>query len=163
MKDFIMTKKVANPFGAGTIDQNNNLGEVRQKGFELEYFYAFDSGLTFDANYTRLLLEDKEDKENVTNAPKDKVSLSLSYELLKDLTTNVNMQYASKMHSSNLKNETFKDVGGSSIWNAKVAYDITKSLTVDLGASNIFDKNYDLDYGYPEAGRVVYSNLTYKF
>ena len=67
------------------------------------------------------------------------------------------------MHSSNLKNETFKDVGGSSIWNAKVAYDITKSLTVDLGASNIFDKNYDLDYGYPEAGRVVYSNLTYKF
>ena len=24
-------------------------------------------------------------------------------------------------------------------------------------------KNYDLDYGYPEAGRVVYSNLTYKF
>ena len=73
------------------------------------------------------------------------------------------MQYASKMHSSNLKNETFKDVGGASIWNAKVAYDITKSLTVDLGASNIFDKNYDLDYGYPEAGRVVYSNLTYKF
>ena len=71
------------------------------------------------------------------------------------------MQYSSGSHTR--ENDRKEDVGGAALWNAKLAYELVKGLTVDVGASNIFDKNYDLDYGYPEAGRVVYSNLTYKF
>ena len=130
-------------------------------GYELEYFYAFDSGLSFDANYTRLLAEDKENKRDITNAPKHNLNLSLSYELIKDLTGNVNMQYSSASHTR--ENDRKEDVGGAALWNAKLAYELVKGLTVDVGASNIFDKNYEQSYAYPEAGRVVYSNLTYKF
>jgi iron complex outermembrane recepter protein len=49
------------------------------------------------------------------------------------------------------------------IWGTKVIYDITKQLSYDVGVSNLFDKNYQLDYGFPEPGRVLYTNLTYKF
>lgn len=159
--DFIMTNKVANPSGSGTVDQNQNVGEVRQRGYEIEYFYNFESGLIFDANYTRLLLEDKEDKVDITNAPKDKIALSFSYEPIRKLVTNINMQYSSSRHTQD--DDRSKDVSGATIWNLKVAYNFTQALSMDIGANNIFDKNYEYDYGFPEAGRVFFANLTYKF
>ena len=158
VKDYIQSKVIDVP---NRISKEDNIGKVKHMGYELEYFYAFDSGLSFDANYTRLLAEDKENKRDITNAPKHNLNLSLCYKLIKDLTGNVNMQYSSGSHTR--ENDRKEDVGGAALWNAKLAYELVKGLTVDVGASNIFDKNYDLDYGYPEAGRVVYSNLTYKF
>ena len=41
-------------------------------------------------------------------------------------------------------------------------YDNIVPMTIEIFKLN-YDFFYDLDYGYPEAGRVVYSNLTYKF
>lgn len=158
VKDYIQSKVIDR---VNDINKEDNIGKVKHMGYELEYFYAFDNGLSFDANYTRLLAEDKEKKKNITDAPKHKIALSLSYELIKNLKSNINMQYSSSRHTD--EKDSSKDVSSATIWNAKIAYDITKKLTIDLGASNIFDKNYEYSYGYPEAGRVVYSNLTYKF
>ncbi|WP_148624814.1 TonB-dependent receptor plug domain-containing protein [Aliarcobacter cryaerophilus] len=143
------------------VAKNKNIGKVKHMGYELEYFYSFNETLDFDASYTRLLAEDKEKKVDITDAPKHKVVLGATYRPIKALTTNVNMQYASSRHTD--QNDRNKDVGGAAIWNAKVAYELVKGLTWDIGASNIFDKNYEYSYGYPEVGRVVYTNMTYKF
>ena len=161
VKDYIQTDRVANPFGGGMTNQNKNIGKVKHMGYELEYFYSLNENLNLDANYTRLLAEDKEKKVDITDAPKHKVVLGATYRPIKALTTNVNMQYASSRHTAS--NDRNKDVGGAAIWNAKVAYELVKGLTWDIGASNIFDKNYEYSYGYPEAGRILFSNLTYKF
>jgi len=32
-----------------------------------------------------------------------------------------------------------------------------------VGVKNLFDENYYVNYGYPEAGRIFYSNVKYKF
>ncbi|WP_418179509.1 TonB-dependent receptor plug domain-containing protein [Aliarcobacter lanthieri] len=161
VKDFITMDRVQNPNGNGLVDQNKNIGKVKHMGYELEYFYSFDETLDFDASYTRLLAEDKDNKVDITNVPKHKIALGVTYRPIKGLTTNVNMQYSSSRHTST--NDRSRDISGAAIWNAKIAYELVKGLTLDVGASNIFDKNYEYDYGYPEAGRVIYSNLTYKF
>ncbi|OCL84779.1 TonB-dependent receptor plug domain-containing protein [Arcobacter porcinus] len=165
VKDYIQEKKVSDPFKPtdpnATRNQNHNIGKVKHMGYELEYFYAFENNLDFDASYTRLLAEDKNKKNLITDAPKHKIALGTTYRPIKGLTTNVNMQFSSSRHTDSKSNA--KDVSSAAIWNAKVAYEIKKGLTFDLGASNIFDKNYEYSYGYPEAGRVVYSNITYKF
>ncbi|MCT7446551.1 TonB-dependent receptor plug domain-containing protein [Aliarcobacter skirrowii] len=171
VKDYIQERVVDNPdFDSSKpinkknpkeVNQNYNVGKVKHMGYELEYFYAFGNNLDFDASYTRLLAEDKDKKDLITDAPKHKIALSATYRPIKGLTTNVNMQFSSSRHTDSKSNA--KDVSSAAIWNAKIAYEIKKGLTFDLGASNIFDKNYEYSYGYPEAGRVVYSNITYKF
>jgi len=155
-KDFIQLVNI----GSG-LAQQQNVGEVKHMGYELEYFYAFDETLDFDANYTRLLAKDKKQEVDITNIPKHKITLALTYRPIKALSTNINMQYASSRHTA--ANDRTRDVSGASIWNAKIAYELVKGLTFDVGASNIFDKDYEYNYGYPEAGRVIFSNLIYRF
>ena len=49
VKDYIQSKVIDVP---NRISKEDNIGKVKHMGYELEYFYAFDSGLSFDANYT---------------------------------------------------------------------------------------------------------------
>jgi len=161
IKDFIQSSYIDVYFGTTQQQQLQNIGKVTQKGFELEYIHAFENGLVFDGSYTRLLLEDKDDLVEITNVPKDKIALAVSYKPLKNLTTNLNMQYASSKKTN--QTSPYEETGSMTVWNTKVIYDITKQLSYDVGVTNIFDKNYQLDYGFPEAGRIFFTNLTYKF
>ena len=54
-------------------------------------------------------------------------------------------------------------LSGFGVTNAKVIYDVTKQFSVEAGVSNLFDKNYYYQAGYPEEGRVYFSNLKYSF
>ena len=47
--------------------------------------------------------------------------------------------------------------------NAKVSYAIVPGLDGELTGSNVFDRNYQLYPGFPEAGRIVAVNLRYRF
>lgn len=161
IKDFIQSTYVNVYYGTTQQQQLQNIGKVTQKGFELEYFYTFANGLIVDASYTKLLLEDKDGLLEITNVPKDKLAMAISYKPLSNLTTNLNMQYASSKKTS--ATTPYQETGSMTVWNTKIMYDITKKATIDVGVANIFDKNYQLDYGFPEAGRVLFTNLTYKF
>ncbi|MDD2698432.1 MAG: TonB-dependent receptor [Arcobacteraceae bacterium] len=161
IKDFIQSAYVDVYYGTKQQLQLQNVGKVTQKGLELEYFHSFENKLTFDGSYTRLSLKDKDNLVEITNVPTDKLAMALSYKPLKNLTTNLDMQYASTKKTS--QTAPYNETGAMTVWNTKIIYDVTKSASVDVGVTNLFDKNYQLDYGFPEAGRVVFTNLTYKF
>ena len=161
VKDYIQSNYVDVYYGTTRQQQLQNIGNVSQKGFELEYIHDFENGLTVEGSYTRLLLEDKNNLVEITNVPNDKVAMAMNYKPIKNLTTNLNMQYASSKKTN--ATSPYEETGSMTVWGTKVIYDITKQLSYDVGVSNLFDKNYQLDYGFPEAGRVLYTNLTYKF
>jgi vitamin B12 transporter len=46
---------------------------------------------------------------------------------------------------------------------AKAAVAIRTGLDVEISAANLFDKNYELYPGFPEAGRVGMVQLRYRF
>lgn len=161
VKDYIQSNYVDVYYGTTRQQQLQNIGNVSQKGFELEYIHDFENGLTVEGSYTRLLLEDKDNLVEITNVPNDKVAMAMNYKPIKNLTTNLNMQYASSKKTN--ATSPYEETGSMTVWGTKVIYDITKQLSYDVGVSNLFDKNYQLDYGFPEAGRVLYTNLTYKF
>ncbi len=66
-------------------------------------------------------------------------------------------------------------VGSTDLWDGQVAYDATKSLTLRLGARNLFDRNppfsHQADYAQPNynpatndpRGRFVYATVTARF
>lgn len=159
IKDYIQANSVV--YNGSTVEQNQNIGEVTSKGLELEYFHTFENGLIFEGSYTKLSIENDDDSIKIINVPTDKIAVALSYKPIKDLTTNLNMQYASSKKTSDVT--PYNETGSMTVWNTKFIYDITKTASFDFGVNNIFDKNYQLDYGFPEAGRVFFGNLTYRF
>jgi len=42
-------------------------------------------------------------------------------------------------------------------------YEPVSGLSLEAGVSNLFDKNYYYQAGYPEEGRVYFGNIRYKF
>ena len=161
IKDYIQSAYVNIYFGTTKQQQLQNLGEVTQKGFELEYFHSFANGSTLNGSYTKLDLENNDDSKKITNVPQDKLALALNAKLVNKLTANIDMQYTSSKKTS--ATSPYKETGSATLWNTKLVYEVTKQLTYDIGATNIFDTNYQNDYGFPEAGRVLFTNLTYKF
>ncbi len=161
IKDFIQSTYVDVYFGTTQQQQLQNIGSVRQKGFEIEYLHAFENGLTLNANYTKLLLEDKDGLVEITNVPQDKLTMALSYKPLANLMTTIDMKYSSSQKTS--ATAPYRETGNMTLWNTKMIYDVSKQTSIDVGVHNIFDKNYQLDYGFPESGRVIFANVTYKF
>jgi outer membrane receptor protein involved in Fe transport len=47
--------------------------------------------------------------------------------------------------------------------NAKASYAVAPGLDAELTGSNLFDRNYRLYPGFPEAGRIVAVNLRYRY
>jgi iron complex outermembrane receptor protein len=39
---------------------------------------------------------------------------------------------------------------------------LTDEMDLHAGVLNVFDRNYELIEGYPEAGRIFFVNLTYR-
>lgn len=48
---------------------------------------------------------------------------------------------------------------GYFVMNGQASYRFAHYLTAEIGVNNIFDKNYTIQEGYPEAGRTFYASL----
>ncbi|WP_439328340.1 hypothetical protein [Lonepinella sp. BR2357] len=60
-------------------------------------------------------------------------------------------------------NKKYKTLSGFGTTDAKISYTFKQGLSLDVGVSNIFDKNYYLTDGYAEEGRVYFANVKYSF
>jgi iron complex outermembrane recepter protein len=151
--------------------QLQNIGKVTQKGLELSAIYIPIDSVTLEGSYTYLDLSNEIDaSQKITDVPKHKFIATVSYKPFEKLTWLNTYEYNSKRYASvgttgtapNVKN-VYDTTGSISLWNTKVIYDINKNISLDLGISNILDKNYYYSYGFPEAGRMYYGDIRYTF
>jgi iron complex outermembrane recepter protein len=146
--------------------QLQNIGEVSEKGFELEASFMLSDSLSFDGSYTRLDMQNESDSNvKITDVPKHKFFASTKYEFNKSLAWILSFEYDSERLTSYVlsNSNVYYSSGDASIWGTKVVYKPTKELALEVGVKNLFDENYYVNYGYPEAGRIFYSNVKYKF
>ena len=40
---------------------------------------------------------------------------------------------------------------------------LAKDFSAELGVNNVTDKNYEVGYGIPAAGRMWFANMNYRF
>jgi len=52
---------------------------------------------------------------------------------------------------------------GFNVWHIRTAYDFLNGVSVAAGVQNIFDTNYTISEGFPEAGRNFFVSLQYTF
>lgn len=69
------------------------------------------------------------------------------------------MEYGGSRYSTTYGIET----GAYAVSNLKFSVRLPQNVTVSAGVNNLFDRNYALTEGYPEAGRTFFVNMQVEF
>ncbi len=161
ISDYILQVVIPDPSNSKkTLNQNQNIGDVNQYGFEVGFSGQLLSTLRGGVNYTHLWYDNETNSNKLTDVPKDKFFGYLEYRPIQKLSILADVEYDSKRFSSS---DGLRVADGYTLVNGKVGYEVLSGLTAEVGVDNIFDEDYELDEGFPEEGRSFFANLRYKF
>ena len=161
IEDYIQFATIRDPDDpTATLQQNQNIGEVRIYGAEAYLTVRFTNSLRGGINYTYTDWDNRSNDQKLVDIPKHKIrayalwTLFDRLDLIADSTT-----YSGRYSSSNGVRET----GSFTLVNAKAAFALYDGLIVEAGINNLFDENYEIEEGFPEEGIVFFTNLTYRY
>lgn len=162
VSDFVLFKTVPNPSDPSkTLNQNQNIGDIRQYGYELAVSGRFFSMLNGGINYTYIQYENKSTSDKLTNIPNDKVFVYLQYMTpLEGLSLLSSVEYNADRYSSSTGSRVAESY---TLLDAKVIYDATRNIRVEAGVDNLTDEDYALDEGFPLEGRSYFLNVRYRY
>ncbi len=159
--DYIQSVKVPDPSAPGKMTlQNQNIGEVDLYGFESELSAYVLTSLQLGCNYTLTYADNKADASELTNIPQHKLTPYLKYTLFDRWSFLADAEFDSKRYSSS---DGVQVASGFTVANLKFGYDFGNGFLAETGIKNIFDKDYELQEGYPEDGRTMFANVRYSF
>ncbi|ODU50676.1 MAG: TonB-dependent receptor [Thiobacillus sp. SCN 63-374] len=139
--------------------QMQNIGEVRIKGIELGLKTPLGSRWEVGGNATFMDLENRSDPTvRLTGIPETKIILHARWRPADAVNLIAFAEYDGSRWASN----TVK-LDGFTTLNLKAAWRPTKNLSAEAGVNNVGDENYELDQGFPAAGRMWFANLNYTF
>ena len=143
------------------LNQYQNVGKEAFKGVELAVNVFATDNLTLGANYTYTHAKNKTQNTIVKNVPKHKFFAFVDWKILPNLSLYVSQEAEhGRYYLDGGKTVKLSGFGNS---NAKLIYEPFSGLSLEAGISNLFDKNYYYQAGYPEEGRVYFGNIRYKF
>lgn len=175
VSDYIQSAYIPLWYKSGSIytqqQQLQNVGKVSLKGFELSTVYAPLDSLVFNGSYTYLKMTNEADEsQKITDIPENKLILTAAYTPMEKFTWFNTFEYDSDRYASigttgsgAATKNIYDNTGSLSVWNTKGTYHVTKALSCDFGINNVLDRNNYYSYGFPEAGRLFFGNVRYKF
>jgi len=136
-------------------------------GFEVSVDWDIAPGLRVGGNYTYLQRE----YDYVTpgtkpeGTPDHEAFLYLAWEAMPNLTVTPSLALAADRYSivTSGKTRTYVETGAYALANMQAEYKFTDNASAAIGVTNIFDENYELAEGFPEAGRQFFANARVKF
>ena len=147
--------------GGKKLAQAINVDKAEYKGFELGATYFAGQNLELGGNYTYISAKYKSGADSrVYDIPKHKAFAYVDYKIVPKFSIYASQYMISSRYSNSYEVTKLAGFGAT---NVKFIYKPTESLSVEAGISNLFDKNYEYREGYPEEGRVFFTNLRYKF
>lgn len=161
VRDAIESIKLANG-----MEQNQNYGKETFQGGELAAAIFVTNNLKFGANYSYIRAKNKTDRSYIIrDLPKHKFFVYADWQFLPQWNLYVSQEAEHGRYSTDGvgRNSRLVKISGFGITNAKLTFNATKQLSIEAGVSNLFDKNYYYQAGYPEEGRLYFTNLKYQF
>ncbi|WP_368667991.1 TonB-dependent receptor plug domain-containing protein [Methylophilus sp. 14] len=138
--------------------QQQNVGEVRIRGIELSLNTPLGDQWQLGGNITNMDIKNLKDDTKITGVPETKITTNLTWTPVNAVSIIGFAEYNSSRWVSN----TAK-IDGFTIMNLKAAWQPVTNLTAEVGVNNLTDKNYYLDFGFPNPGRMWFTNLSYLF
>lgn len=153
-------------YSGSPVSQSQNVGNGQYFGFELSAETAVTSTLTVGGNYTYV----RRDIDNTTNraikpigTPINKLFAYATYKPLESLSITPSVEAASDRWTSNTAGTVYYGTGAYTLVNLQADWKITGNLEAALGVRNLFDADYQLTDGFPEAGRTFFLNARATF
>ncbi|MFV0336022.1 MAG: TonB-dependent receptor [Tropicimonas sp.] len=154
------------------VSQQQNVGKGIYRGVELAANWAVNDRLTVNANYTYLdtsLSDPSINGLRITDIPRHKVYLGLDWQATDTLTLSPSLEgYSSRwsnpaVGSGDAENPAYTKMHGFGLANFAARWEITPKIAADFGVRNIFDRDYEVVEGFPEAGRSFYLTSKIRF
>lgn len=149
------------PSAGGPLNQNS--GELKNSGVELEAAYAVSSSIKVNANYSWLNMETPVIAAPVHKAylggsyTKGAIHASTGFQYIKDLyTTPKTVQPTTVIANPDVK-ESFL------LWNARFSYQLTDMVQLWINADNLLNKEYQINDGYPMPGIAFMGGVNLSF
>ncbi|MBT31699.1 MAG: TonB-dependent receptor [Thalassobius sp.] len=140
------------------IYQLQNTGKALFYGYELNADYSIVKGLHAGANYSYIRRKNESNPEILfTNVPNHKLFGYVDYSFKELFNLLISTEYNSKRYSTSYGTSA----DPYTLFNTKASVKIAKYLSIESGVNNLFDKNYMLVEGFPEAGRNYFINLSF--
>lgn len=139
-----------NPNGAGMLNQNS--GDIRNSGFELQSAFRISDSWSVDANYSFLHME-----EPVIAAPESKLYAGLNFAAGRwGVSTGV--QYIAGLYTAVGADERQEDF---TLWNVRASFRASKWLSLWLRGDNLLAQKYEINAGYamPKATAMAGLNI----
>ncbi len=160
--DFILDvpTDVAAP-GGGVYFENQNVGHIEFSGIELGLNGQILSHLKGGANYTYLQYVNVDNNLLITNLPHNKVYAYLQYFMpVKGWSMVGSVEYDSQRYSD--ASYAPAVATAFALVNFKEIYEIYPGVQLEAGVNNLFDKNWELEEGFPLAGRTFFFQMLFK-
>ena len=146
--------------------QNQNIGTGRYYGYEVAAEWRIAPEYLVGANYTYLIRELNDPLRpalKATGTPLNQAFVYATWQATPELSFSPSVEMASGRYSTDRLENGFFKTGGYVLLNMQAQYAFNPQTTWAVGVRNLLDHNYALAYGFPEAGRVVYTNLRLTF
>jgi|GEM_PF-419830 len=148
-----------------TVKQFQNIGVAKFKGFEFSLKSGLIKNNDFELHYTWLHDEDRSAHRTSNHfeyIPKHNLYISDLYAINKylsvfsSLTLNSSKHYLGTLDDENMQ---WGAISGFCTVDMKVIGKITKYFTLEAGAKNLFDEDYQYNHGFPCPGRTFFTAL----
>ena len=140
-----------NPNGAGMLNQNS--GELKNTGVEIEASFLISKSFAANCNYSYLKMETP-----VVGAPEHKAYLGGSY-TNNGWHASTGLQYVNGLYSAvgpDVKEDFL-------LWNAHLSYQLSEMLQLWVNGDNLLNTKYQINAGYPMPGIAFMAGLNLSF
>ncbi|MFV0447062.1 MAG: TonB-dependent receptor domain-containing protein [Vibrio sp.] len=143
---------------ANSDESLDNIGKAQVKGIEL--VASFDTfGIFHEVSYDYLDAKNKDTDKQLVRRARNSAKWNMSYEI-SDFKFDVSYLYQGKRFSDTANTQ---ELGGYSLTDIAMTYNITEQLSCGAKVGNVFDKEYETVKGFVTPERNYYANVTYQF
>jgi iron complex outermembrane receptor protein len=141
----------------GDLSQMQNTGEAVFKGIDLSMVYQPVTVLNIYVAYSCIQQKNISNPEILfTDVPNNKLFASVECTIATKMQINLFGEYDSDRNNAS---DGTRISSRYFVMNGQASYRFAHCLMAEIGVNNIFDKNYTIQEGYPEAGRNIYAAL----
>ncbi|MDR3513525.1 MAG: TonB-dependent receptor [Caulobacteraceae bacterium] len=144
------------------VTQSRNVGSGKYYGAEASIHANLSPTVDVGANYTyirRVVDNPATAGFELTGVPINKAFIYLDWRALPALTVTPSLDMASSRWTTNTAGTAYFKIGSYTLANLGLTWRMNSHVDVLAGVKNVFDRNYQLVYGFPEAGRTEYLSL----
>jgi iron complex outermembrane receptor protein len=147
-----------------TVSESENVGAARHSGFEIELSRPLLSTLDGGVNFSDLTRVELSGGAVQTDTPGQKLFAYLDWRPLPRLEVVPDVDVESKRWLQNAVNNLVYYRGGSfTLVGLKAAYTPIDPVKVEVGVTNLMDRNYVIEDGYNGPGREYFLNVRVNF